>query len=62
VGHVARMRIKKCIQNFIEKNLKEEGRPSRRWVYIIRIDFRIYGGKVRSGFIWFSIGSNDGLL
>jgi hypothetical protein len=38
------------------------GRPRRRWEDNIRMDLRIYGGKVCTGFIWLSIGTSGELL
>jgi hypothetical protein len=37
------------------------GRPRRRWVDNIRMDFK-QDGMVWIGFIWLRIGTNEGLL
>jgi hypothetical protein len=38
------------------------GRPRRRWVDNIKMDFKRWGGLVWIGLIWLRIGTGGGLL
>jgi hypothetical protein len=62
--HVARMVAKRNAYRILMRKPEWErtlGRPRRRWENNIKIDFREIEC-VRTGFIWFRIGTSRGLL
>jgi hypothetical protein len=66
-GHVARIVEKRNAYRILVGNPERKrllGRPRRRWVDIIKMDFREIGwdGVVWIGLMWLRIGTSGGLL